>query len=149
MACWMSIDHGHKRIGIAVGDSRDGIASPLTVLDVQGDERDVSRIIGLAGDYHASALVVGLPINMDDTLGPQAREATEFARLLARHSSLDVRMWDERLSSFEADQDLAGHWTRKKRKARQDAVAAANVLRDFFRSDGPNKARRPEDVSLD
>ncbi len=59
---------------------------------------------------------------------------------------MDVRIWDERLSSFAADQVLAGHLTRKKRKARQDAIAAAMFLQDFLSCGGPDAAPRPDEV---
>jgi RNase H-fold protein (predicted Holliday junction resolvase) len=58
-----------------------------------------------------------------------------------------VRLWDERLTSFEADEALAGLFTRKGRKARQDAVAAAAMLRHFLIANGPDKAPRPADVA--
>ncbi|MCD6304226.1 MAG: Holliday junction resolvase RuvX, partial [Planctomycetes bacterium] len=77
--------------------------------------------------------------------GPQGRLAREFAAELAERTGLDVRLWDERLSSFAADEALAGLLTRKKRKARQDAVAAAEILRHFLAAGGPQTARRARD----
>jgi putative Holliday junction resolvase len=84
---------------------------------------------------------------MDDSEGPQAREAREFACRLRQRSGGDVRLWDERLSSFEADQALAGHLTRKKRRRRQDAIAAAVILQDFFFRGGPDSAPRCDEIS--
>jgi putative Holliday junction resolvase len=99
----------------------------------------------LAREYDAEGVVVGWPLNMDDTEGPQGRLTREIAAELAVVTGLDVRLWDERLSSFEADKALAGLLTRKKKKQRQDAVAAASMLKDFLSSDGPRTARRPRD----
>jgi RNase H-fold protein (predicted Holliday junction resolvase) len=65
---------------------------------------------------------------------------------LAGATELEVRLYDERLSSFAADKALAGHLTRKKKKARQDALAAAEMLREFFRAGGPTTAPHPRDV---
>ncbi|MCK4602265.1 MAG: Holliday junction resolvase RuvX, partial [Phycisphaerae bacterium] len=79
--------------------------------------------------------------------GPQGRLAREMAAELAEGGELDVRMWDERLSSFAADKALAGRLTRKKRKARQDAVAAAAVLEDFFTAGGAASAPRPDELN--
>ena len=102
----------------------------------------------LAGEYGVSGIVVGFPLNMDDTVGPQAIKARDFAMELAAETGLDVRLWDERLSSFQADSKLAGHMTRKKRRARQDAIAAASFLGDFLANNGPAVAKRPADIEL-
>jgi putative Holliday junction resolvase len=83
---------------------------------------------------------------MDGTEGPQGRTARTAAAELAAATGLDVRLWDERLSSFAADQALSGTMTSGKKKARQDAVAAAAILQDFLASDGPHSAPRPQDV---
>ena len=90
--------------------------------------------------------MVGWPLNMDGTEGPQGRLAREMAADLARRTGLDVRLFDERLTSFAADKALAGTYTRKQKKARQDAVAAAALLGDFLAADGPAVAPRPADA---
>lgn len=132
MGRWIGIDHGSKRIGLAVGGQEDGIATPLEVLPAEPVQKAVERIIALAKDYGVCGLVVGLPINMDDTEGPQAKLARKFAGELSAAANLPVRLWDERLSSFQADEALAGLLTRKKKKNIQDAVAAAKMLYDFL-----------------
>jgi len=142
MARWLGIDHGTKRIGVAVGDTSDGVTTPLAVLDAQPPKEAIGQILVLAEQYDAEGLVVGWPLNMDDTEGPQGRTARELAGCIARATRRDVRLWDERLSSFEADNVLAGKLTRKKKKRRQDAVAAAVILQDFLARGGPDTARR-------
>ena len=78
-------------------------------------------------------MVVGLPINMDDTEGPRAIAARAFGAALAERTGLPVEFHDERLSSFEADDSLKGSGlTRKGKKKIQDAVAAATILQDWF-----------------
>ncbi len=146
MPRWLGIDHGHKRIGVAVGSTEDALASPVEVLDAAPLPAAMDRIERLADEYGACGIVVGWPVNMDDTEGPQAREARAMAARLAEAVDLDVRLWDERLSSFAADEVLAGHLTRAKRRARQDAIAAAEILREFFRGKGPEAALRPDQV---
>lgn len=141
---WLGIDHGTKRIGVAVGSTAGGIATPVTVIPAAPFSDALARIAELAAEYEAEGIVVGLPLNMDDTEGPQARLARDAARSIAEATGRDVRMWDERLSSFEADQALAGSMTRGKRKARQDAVAAAAMLHDFLSSGGPDAASAPD-----
>ncbi|MGA2265910.1 MAG: Holliday junction resolvase RuvX [Phycisphaerae bacterium] len=131
MSSWLGIDHGTKRLGVAVGDTASGIASPLEVLAAQPAEQAIRRIGELARQYSVAGVVVGLPLNMDGTEGPQAALARQLADQIAQ-AGWTVRMFDERLSSFAADQALAGMLTRKKKKARQDAVAAATMLQDFL-----------------
>ena len=145
MTRWLGIDHGSKRIGLAVGDTAGGIATPLEVIPAQPAEGVTQRIRELAGEYQVVGLVVGWPLNMDGTEGPQALAARRMAlHLRDALADLDVRLWDERLSSFQADSDLAGHLTRAKRKARQDALAAAVMLRDFLTRHGPETAVDPD-----
>jgi len=148
MTRWLGIDHGTKRIGVAVGNTSDGIATPLAVLDAQPPEEVIEQVLRLAEQYQAEGMVVGWPLNMDDSEGPQGRSARKLAELLARRSGGDVRLWDERLSSFEADGVLAGKLTRKKRKRRQDAVAAAVILQDFFARGGPDAAPKITEAGL-
>ncbi|KPK84340.1 MAG: hypothetical protein AMJ81_05915 [Phycisphaerae bacterium SM23_33] len=141
MARWLGIDHGTRRLGIAVGDSASGIASPVAQLPA-AREGIADRICGLVEEYGAEGIVVGWPLNADGTEGPQGKLAGAFAADLARATGLDVRLWDESLSSFEADDRLKGRMTRQKKKRRQDAVAAAAILEDFFSRGGPGTAPR-------
>jgi len=146
MGRWLGIDHGTRRIGVAAGSTTDGIAGPLEVIPGEPVAAAVRRIEQLAKDYRVEGVVVGWPLNMDDTEGPQAKLARRAAGELATATGLDVRLWDERLTSFAADEALAGFFTRKGRKARQDAVAAAEMLRHFLIANGPDRAPRPADI---
>ncbi len=132
MARWLGIDHGTKRIGIAVGNTTDGIATPLAVIPATPLQTVFQKITQLLEQYGAKSIVVGLPVNMDDSEGPQAKQARNFAAMLAENIKTEIRLYDERLSSFAADKALAGTMTRKQKKARHDAVAAAEMLRDFL-----------------
>ena len=147
MSRWLGIDHGTRRIGVAAGSTEDGIAGPLEMIPAVPADLAVRRIRQLAHDYRVDGVVVGWPLNMDDTEGPQARLARRMACELAEATGLDVRLWDERLTSFEADEALAGLFTRKGRKARQDAIAAAAMLRHFLIANGPEKAPRPGEIA--
>jgi putative Holliday junction resolvase len=142
----MSIDHGDKRVGVAVGHTEDRIATPAKTLSADPEPDLFQGIAALADEYDVQGLVVGWPLNMDDSEGPQGRRTRDFAIRLAEALDRDVRLWDERLSSFQADQALAGQMTRKKRRARQDAVAAAAILEDFLARDGPRTAPLAEDA---
>jgi putative Holliday junction resolvase len=145
MACWLGIDHGTKRIGVAVGRTAAGIASPVETLAV-GEADAPGGIARIARDYEAVGVVVGWPLNADGSEGPQARLARQFAETLAEETHLDVRLWDERLSSFEADDRLKGRLTRSQKRRYQDSVAAAAFLADFLKGDGPDSAPRPSEI---
>lgn len=147
MSRWLGIDLGSKRIGLAVGDTEQAIATPLSVLDAQGADALAAKIGLAAAEYGLDGVVVGWPINMDGTEGPEGRKAREMAAKLQQLTGLDVRLWDERLSSFEADGLLAGHMTRMKRRAVQDKIAAATMLKDFLSRGGPQTAPRPADAN--
>lgn len=146
MGRWLGIDHGSRRIGLAAGNTSDGIASPLDVIPAEPHDEAMRKILALAEEYRITGVVVGWPLNMDDSEGPQGKLARAMAFELAGMCELDVRLWDERLSSFSADQALAGQLTRKKRRSRQDAVAAAAILQDFFACGGPQSAPRPDEI---
>ncbi len=141
MARWLGIDHGVKRIGVAVGDTVSRIVSPVELL-LAGVVDVPARIAELAEEYAAVGVVVGWPLNADGSEGRQSRLAQRFAAIVVGRTHLDVRLWDERLSSFQADQQLRGRLTRKKKKRRHDALAAAAMLGDFLALDGPDSAPR-------
>ncbi len=134
MLRYMGVDHGAKRIGLAVGDSETKLAAP--VLGVAGSgaaESDARAVQSAAREYDADAFVLGLPLNMDDSEGPQARLVREFGDALKRLSGLPVHYWDERLSSESArEKMIGGELTRKKRKARIDGLAAQAILQEFL-----------------
>ncbi len=145
MGRWLGIDHGHKRIGLAVGDTQARMASPVGMASAERHDT-VEQILAMARDYQVEGLLVGWPINADGSEGPQGVMARRFASELAKQTKLPVRIWDERLSSFVADQALRGLLTRKKKRARQDAIAAAAFLQDFLSRDGEQTAHAPDDL---
>lgn len=136
MPRYLAIDHGSKRIGLAVGDSETRLAAP--VLGVPGTgtpEADARAVMAAGADFDADAYVLGLPLNMDGTVGPQAKLVREFGEVLGTLSGLPVHYIDERLSSESAREKLiGGELTRKKRKARLDGLAAQSILQDFLDS---------------
>ena len=140
MACFIGIDYGKRRIGLAVSDRDEHIASPLTTLDARGRvAEDVRAVTACAAQYEVDGFVVGLPLNMDGTEGAQAKIARRFGDELARAVGKPVHLWDERLSSFAARELLeASDLTPKKRKERLDRVAAQIILQGFL------DAREPE-----
>lgn len=129
----LCVDLGDVRTGLAAGDDIVGLVQPLSVLVERNANLRLDKIVKAIDEHGADLMVVGLPINMDDTEGPRAIAARAFGAALAERTGLPVEFHDERLSSFEADDSLKGSGlTRKGKKKIQDAVAAATILRDWF-----------------
>jgi len=128
---YMAIDYGRKRTGLAVCDRDETLASPLTVLE--GQKNLLQRILEVVREENIDAIVVGLPVNMDGSKGPQARLVEEFAGRLCSLVDIPVQFHDERLTTFAAREKLApvGMGGRKKGKF-VDAVAAAEILESFL-----------------
>ena len=130
---YLAIDLGLKRSGLAVGDDQSDIVSPLEVIAGADTLQRQRRIQQIIDEHDIGALVVGLPLNMDGSEGLPASKARQVARELGERCGLPVHLVDERLSSAQADTDMAGSGlTHKQKKARQDALAAAAILRNFF-----------------
>lgn len=136
IARYLGIDFGARRVGLAVGDSDGSIASPVALVASSGDIEELCRKIqSVADDYDVEAFVVGLPLNMDDSEGPQAKLCRQFGETLERLTGQAVHYFDERLTSLSADDHLFdAQLTRGKKKARRDAVAAQLMLQSFLES---------------
>lgn len=132
---YLAIDPGKKRTGLAVGDDDTGVVNPLAVIQASSQEERLRQIGQAVDEYKPDALVVGLPLNMDGTEGPAAAAARELAAILAQRFGLAVHLVDERLSSYDADQQLSGlGLTHRDKRLRRDAMAAAVILRTFLES---------------
>jgi len=133
MARFLGVDYGGKRIGLAIGDDGLRIASPLGTIAAGGEIEDVAAVLRWAEEQDADALVVGVPLNMDDTVGPQAELTRRFVAALRSKGGLPVHEQDERLSSFAADEALAaGGLSRRGRNSRRDKLAAQVILQAFL-----------------
>ena len=128
------IDYGSKRIGLAISDPDGSIASPLATVEARGGLADQAQAVMKAvAEFDVGGWVIGLPLNMDGSEGPQAKAARRFGAELAQTSRLEVEYWDERLSSRQADAYLReAELTRKKHRARRDRVAAQVILQTFL-----------------
>lgn len=132
----LALDVGERRIGIAISDPEGRVAVPLRILESRGEESDVRTIADLARAEGAEALVVGHPISMDGTVGPQARLVEAFADRLRTASGLPLELWDERLSSVQAGRIHPGSRRRGRKGARRpapaDDIAAAIILQSYL-----------------
>ena len=128
---YLAIDYGQKRTGLAICDREEMLASPFAVLD--NPKEVLAKISATVEKEEIEAIVVGLPLNMDDTQGAQAKQVLKFAEQLKSIVGVPIHFQDERLSSFAAEEKLsAAEFTRKKKKKRLDAVAAAEILQAFL-----------------
>jgi putative Holliday junction resolvase len=148
MACFLGIDYGEKRIGLAVGESRLAVASPLAAIQARSHiAHDVRTILRRASSYEIKAFVIGLPLNMDGTEGEQARLTRRFGDQLARETTLPVHYWDERLSSVTARElVLPAELTRKQRKNRLDCVAAQVILQSFLEAHAGDRTNEERQI---
>jgi len=128
---FLAVDLGGKRTGLAVGDDGVRLVSPVAVIEEADEGRRFEAVAAAIEEHGVDAVVVGLPLNMDGTAGGPARAAEAFAANLRERSGLPVHLQDERLTSAAADEAVRGQ-TRKRKKKRQDAEAAAVLLRDFL-----------------
>jgi putative Holliday junction resolvase len=128
----LGLDVGDRRIGVAVSDPTGSFATPIEVYQRRGPVQDVQHVVELLKEYEATAVVVGLPKNMNGSEGPQAEKTREFADALTGHG-MDVSLWDERLSTVEATRRLVEqrHHRRGIQK-RIDSEAAALILQTFL-----------------
>jgi putative Holliday junction resolvase len=128
---FLCIDLGDKRTGLAVCDDAETIASPIGVIEGRGDL--YNKIAEAVKQYQPQALVFGLPLNMDGSEGDRAAGVRKFAAQLEEKIKLPLFFQDERLSSFSAQGRLSQTGlTHKKKKEKIDAIAAAEILKEFI-----------------
>ena len=133
---YLAIDLGDKRTGLAMGDDDTKLVSPAGVLEIPRGEALVDAIMKAVAKHEPGAIVIGLPLHMDGTEGDRAKIAREFASDIKKHCDLPVHLQDERLTSYAADQRMARSGrTHKQKKQLRDALAAAEILRDFLDSE--------------
>jgi len=122
----MGFDFGTGKIGVAVGQAITATATPLTILKARDGIPNWQQVEKLIKEWQPSLLVVGLPLNMDDTPSEMSRLAEKFARKLSGRFNLPSETVDERLSSFEAANRSDG-------EELIDAIAAQLILETYFR----------------
>jgi len=135
---FLGVDLGRARIGLALADDVLRTARPLRTIARRTDAATLAEIGRAAREFEVDRAVVGLPLNMDGSEGEAARTARGFAAKLAIALSIPVELFDERLSTFEAETRLRDRgFSAKDRRARVDAEAAAVILQGWLdRSDG-------------
>ncbi|WP_068774209.1 Holliday junction resolvase RuvX [Paenibacillus sp. FJAT-26967] len=131
----MGLDYGDKTIGVAVSDLLGLTAQGVEVIRRTSPVRDFDHLKRIIGEYEVTEIVVGLPKNMNGTIGPRGEICQEFAGQLEEAFALPVRMWDERLTTVSATRTLLeADVSRKKRKQVVDKIAAALILQGYMDS---------------
>jgi len=130
----ISVDLGNRYTGFASCDELEMTVSPLHSIEGKSTKQIVEEIISTARRMNADEVIIGLPLNMNGTSGKQAEHAEKIAAAVAE-SGVQVRLWDERLTSWEADQLLLETGkSAKKRRLMAHSAAAAVILRSYIDS---------------
>lgn len=123
------LDLGDKTIGVALSDLRRQVATPIEVIRREKFTIDAGRLLALLEARGAAGIVLGLPLNMDGSIGPRVQATQAFARNLEKLTALPICYWDERLSTVAAERALLeADTSRKRRKEVIDQVAAGYIL---------------------
>lgn len=129
----LGLDYGDKTIGVAVSDELGWTAQGVETIRRQSGEKDMARLRELIEQYQVGVIVVGLPKNMNGTIGPRGELCQKFADKLAREFSLQVKLWDERLTTMAAEKMLiSADVSREKRKKVIDKMAAVLILQGYL-----------------
>ena len=134
----LGLDYGSKTVGVAVSDPLGLTAQKVeTIWRKQENKlrRTLARIEELIAEYEVEKIVLGFPKNMNNTVGERAEKALEFGEMLKKRTGLEVIMWDERLTTVEADQTLIEAGVRREnRKQYLDGIAAVFILQGYLDS---------------
>jgi putative Holliday junction resolvase len=129
----LALDHGTKRIGVAVSDETKTIAQPLEYIPSEPFTNFLTRLKQLLIEKEIDLVLIGLPRNMDGSYGPAAQKVETFVAVLRNAITVPIRTWDERLTSSQANRILIqGKVRRNKRKEKVDQMAAAILLQSYL-----------------
>ncbi len=144
MRC-LGIDHGTRRVGLSYGDDL-GVATPLPALVDADPAKRWASLLALIKQRRITDLVIGYPINMDETVGQKAKEAEALAAKLKAETSLPAHLIDERLTSYEAESTMSKSQRRDVRASGIiDSRAATLILQDYLNQKVPLAAPPEED----
>lgn len=137
----MGLDVGERTIGIAVSDPLGWTAQGIDTIRRKGNiDDDMNGLKKIIAEYEVELIVVGLPKNMNNTLGPSAVRSQEMADIIFKETGLPIEMWDERLSTMAAEKTLLeGNVSRAKRKTLIDKMAAVIILQNYLDFKSRNK----------
>jgi putative Holliday junction resolvase len=129
----LALDHGTRRIGVAISDELKMIAQPLEFIAAEPFIEVVARLKQIIQEKQVELIVVGMPRNMDGSYGPAAARVQEFVSELKKMVPLRIKKWDERLTTAQANRVLIGaNVRRQERKQKVDKMAAAILLQSYL-----------------
>jgi putative Holliday junction resolvase len=128
----LGLDIGDKRIGVALSDPDGILASPLTVINRRDESRDIEAISDIISQQGVGRIIVGLPYSLDGSLGEQAEKVKAFTRKLASRTQVPLEYRDERLTTVMAGRLKRAAGSKKRKKAGDDAQAAAIILQGYL-----------------
>ena len=138
----MGLDYGSKTVGVAISDALCITAQGIETIRREKEtklRKTLARIDELIKEYEAELIVLGFPKNMNNTIGDRAEKSLEFQEMLKKRTGLDVVMWDERLTTVEANRTLMeGKVRREDRKQYVDMLAAVYILQGYLDSRSMN-----------
>jgi putative Holliday junction resolvase len=138
----LALDHGTKRIGVALSDELGWTAQPLETFERRTLERDIAHIRELVQTHNVERVLLGLPLRLNGEEGPAARSVREFVTRLGEALPVPVVTWDERMTTKAAEELLiAADVSRKKRRGAVDRVAAAILLQSYLEAQSVASAR--------
>ena len=133
----LALDHGTKRVGVAVSDPMKVIAQPLEYIPPEPFADFLARLKEILRDQEVELILIGMPRNMDGSYGPAAHKVREFVAALKSAVTVPIQTWDERLTSAQANRFLIqSNVRRDKRKEKVDKTAAAILLQSYLDSRG-------------
>ncbi len=129
----LGIDPGEKRVGLALSDPQGIIASPLGQIEFQNQEQLISQIKELCQKHQVEEIVLGYPLRTTGRKGQEAEKVEELAEVIRQKTGLKVHLWDERLTTQQAEKELLqADLSRKKRKKLRDQLSACFMLDSFL-----------------
>ena len=134
----MGLDYGSKTVGVAISDPLGITAQGIEIIRREKESKlrqTLARIEALIKEYEVEAIVLGFPKNMNNTIGDRAEKSLAFKEMLEKRTGLDVVMWDERLTTVEANRTLMeGKVRREDRSKYVDMLAAVYILQGYLDS---------------
>jgi putative pre-16S rRNA nuclease len=128
----LAVDYGRKKIGLALSDELGLTAQPLAIIRRTNRQNDMRRLREICRRNGVCRIIVGHPLHLTGESGAMAEEASGFARRLEKATDIEVELWDERLTSWEARQTVTETRSGRPKEGPLDDVAAAILLRDYL-----------------
>jgi len=142
----LGIDYGQKRIGLALSDPSNMVARSLKVLKRNGTRKLLGEIKAVIDQNKIERIVIGLPKNMNGSLGEKGNEVLAFVKILEKVVKVPIVTWDERLTTVSAEKVLRqAELSRKKRKDILDKLSACIILQNYLDSIGSDQKERSEE----